>query len=292
MHKDIFEVQDVNKRCLFHNSDGHSTDDCLQLKDILKKLTREGNLTKFINPNFYKKHMWRYNGRARDFKRKIPYKKEYEGRQPEPDNQTNDVVEHWRPVRQPSPVINVISGGDMHVGRNQLPRRKIKQYPTVLSTEPTPEKKRPRTEEVISFSEKDQGEIIGPHDDPVVLNLKIETYLVKRALIDTGSSADILYLSAFKNMDLRHKALQKVAAPLIGFTGDTLSPKGMVQLKVAFGTLSRAVEVMVDFLVVNALSAYNAILNRGSLNRIGAIVSSPYLKIKFHTEHKIREECG
>lgn len=59
------------------------------------------------------------------------------------------------------------------------------------------ERKRPKADEVISFSDKDQGDIVGPHDDPIVLNLKIETHRVKRIMIDTGSSVDILYLSAF-----------------------------------------------------------------------------------------------
>lgn len=80
--------------------------------------------------------------------------------------------------------------------------------------------------------------------------------------------------------------------PLIGFTGDTLRPKGMVQLKVIFRTLSRVVEVMMDFLIVDASSTYNAILGRGTLNKIGVIVSSLYLKIKFYTNHGVREECG
>lgn len=52
--KDLFEVQDNNKRCIYHNSDGHSTGDCLQLKDILQKLAREGKLTEFINPDLSK----------------------------------------------------------------------------------------------------------------------------------------------------------------------------------------------------------------------------------------------
>ena len=85
-------------------------------------------------------------------------------------------------------------------------------------------------------------------------------------MIDTGSSADILYLSAFKKLQLKIESLQKVVAPLIGFTGDTLRPKGLVRLRVIFGTPPKAVEVMVDFLLVDAPSAYNAILGRGTLN--------------------------
>lgn len=107
----------------------------------------------------------------------------------------------------------------------------------MLISDVVPKRKRPRADEVISFSDKDQGDIVGPHDDPIVLNLKIEAHRVKRVLIDTRSSADILYLSAFKKMELKNVAMQKVVAPLIGFTRDTLRPKGLVWLKVTFGTL-------------------------------------------------------
>jgi hypothetical protein len=38
---------------------------------------------------------------------------------------------------------------------------------------------------------------------------------------------------------------------------------------------------MIDFLVVDAPSAYNAILGRGTLNAIGAVVSTSHLMMKF-----------
>lgn len=218
----------------------------------------------------------------------IPYKRA-EGVRGAPERRDNDADGPRLPERPPSPVVNVISGGNVHVVRNQLPRKKVKPYPTILVADITPDRKRPRVEDIISFSEKDLEDIMGPHDDPIVLSLKVETYRVKRILIDTGSSADILYLSAFKKMELQPEMLQKVVAPMIGFTGDTLRPKGMVHLKVTFGAIPKKVDVLVDFLVVDAPSAYNAILGRGTLNRIGAIVSSPHIKIKFYTDHGIGE---
>jgi hypothetical protein len=64
------------------------------------------------------------------------------------------------------------------------------------------EKKRSRPDEIISFSKKDRGDVQGPHDDTIVLSLKINTHRVKRVLVNTGSSADILYLNAFKKWDI------------------------------------------------------------------------------------------
>lgn len=102
-------------------------------------------------------------------------------------------------------------------------------YSTVLNVEQAPKKKRPWSDKVITFSEKNQCEITGSHDDPVVLNLK-------RVLFDTGSSADIHYLSAFKRMRLKNDALHRIISHFINFMRDTLQPRGMVQLKITFGT--------------------------------------------------------
>jgi hypothetical protein len=49
---------------------------------------------------------------------------------------------------------------------------------------------------------------------------------------------------------------------------------------------------MVEFLMVDTSSAYNAILERKTLNTIGVVISPTFLKIKFHTSNDIGEECG
>jgi hypothetical protein len=55
---------------------------------------------------------------------------------------------------------------------------------------------------VISFSDQDFEGIQRPHDDAVVLVLKIGGNRVKRVLVDTESSVDILYKRAFDQMNL------------------------------------------------------------------------------------------
>jgi hypothetical protein len=60
------------------------------------------------------------------------------------------------------------------------------------------EKKRLCSDDIISFSEKDRSDVQGPHDDAIVLSLKINTHRVKRVLVDTGSSTNILYLDVFE----------------------------------------------------------------------------------------------
>ena len=111
-------------------------------------------------------------------------------------------------------------------------------------------------------------------------------------LVDTGSSADILYLTALKSMQYGLADLQPIRTPLVGFTGDTLQAEGRIRMSITFGTPPRRVTSMVDFLVVDVSSAYNAIIGRTTLNAIGAVVSTPHLKIKFHTDSGVGEEKG
>jgi hypothetical protein len=122
------------------------------------------------------------------------------------------------------------------------------------------EKKRLRSDDIISFSEKNRGDVQGPHDDAIVLSLKINTHRVKRVLIDTGSSADILYLDVFKKMGYNVVNLKKVQTPLVGFIGDTLYSEGVIKMRVEIRQSPHLTTMMVKFLMVNIPSAYNVIL--------------------------------
>jgi hypothetical protein len=85
-------------------------------------------------------------------------------------------------------------------------------------------RKRPHPEKTITFSEKDSIGVSLPHDDALVLSLKINTQRVRRILVDTGSSADVMYFYAFTKMGYDHLHLVKVHIPLVGFTGATMVP--------------------------------------------------------------------
>lgn len=115
---------------------------------------------------------------------------------------------------------------------------------------------------------------------------------VSRILIDTGSSADVLYRDTFHKLGLRDSMLSPVRTPLVGFTGDSVHSMGMVTLRVYFGASPCRTDILVDFLVVDAPSAYNAILGRGALNKLGAVVSTAHLMIKFPTKGGTGSEQG
>jgi hypothetical protein len=49
---------------------------------------------------------------------------------------------------------------------------------------------------------------------------------------------------------------------------------------------------MVKFLLVDNPSAHNTIIERAVLNQLGAITSTPHLKMKFPTEDGVSEVRG
>ncbi|GAV65871.1 LOW QUALITY PROTEIN: hypothetical protein CFOL_v3_09385, partial [Cephalotus follicularis] len=114
-------------------------------------------------------------------------------------------------------------------------------------------------EEVISFSDTDYEGVCLLHDDPVVVTLQVKLFTMKRILIDSGSSADILYKHAFDQVRIPADKLRPVKTPLVGFT-EMIHPLGSIDLSVVAGTAPRLTQVQMIFLVVDTLSPYNAIV--------------------------------
>jgi hypothetical protein len=82
-------------------------------------------------------------------------------------------------------------------------------------------------------------------------------------------------------MGLGSKDLIPHKGRLIGFTRDTIIPKGYVDLKVCFGKRSSAKTIPVRFIIVDCPSAYNKIIGRPTLNSLGTIVSTVHFAIKY-----------
>ena len=74
---------------------------------------------------------------------------------------------------------------------------------------------------IIGFSEEDARRLHHPHDDALI--------------VDNGSSADILYYTAFQQMRIDKQRLIPTNAPLVGFGGSRVFPLGAVTLSVIVG---------------------------------------------------------
>ena len=160
----------------------------------------------------------------------------------------------------------------------------------LLVEEPNFELKRARVEIwlVLSFSDKDKVGTIQPHDDALVVTLRIWGYDVKRVMIDQGSGAEIMYLDLYKWLNLKPEDLTAYDSPLVSFDGKVVIPRGQIRLPVQAG-----IEVVeVDFIIVDAYSPYTAIMARPWFHVLGAVFSTMRLKVKYPSGDWIEELVG
>ena len=104
--------------------------------------------------------------------------------------------------------------------------------------------------------------------------------------------ADVLFYDVFSQMHISLERMSRMDTPLVGFTKDAVSVEGVITLPVRAGQSPRWSKIQVNFLVVRASSAYNAIFRCSRLNALQAIVSTYLLNMKFPTRSRVGEVCG
>ena len=129
----------------------------------------------------------------------------------------------------------------------------------------------------IVFFERDARSVRQPHDDLLVIMLRMEEFNIHWVLVDNGSLADIIYLPAFQQMKLSKERIRPFISPLVSFTRDKVIPKGVVKLTIIVGTYPMQVSKEIDFLMVDCPSTYNVILGRPTLNKLKAATLTYYI---------------
>uniref|UniRef100_A0A2N9F1B5 Uncharacterized protein n=1 Tax=Fagus sylvatica TaxID=28930 RepID=A0A2N9F1B5_FAGSY len=198
-----------DKYCRFHRDHGHNTENCYDLKRQIEELIKQGKLQRFIEKG-------QREGRPQG------------ARQQRPPGEA--------PPRPPLGEIHVITGGMAAGGTSRSSRKAYaRQIYNVLVTQKS--NKKPRVEDLpITFTEEDACKVFHPHNDALVVTMEIAGYSTRRVLIDNGSSADIIYLTAFRQMKIDKDKLQPIETPLVGFAGTSIYPLGMVTLQIVAGT--------------------------------------------------------
>ena len=140
----------------------------------------------------------------------------------------------------------------------------------------------------LSFSDEDKVRTIQPHDDALVIMLRIGGYDVKRVMVDQGSGVEVMFPDLYKGQNLKLEDLTAYDSPLISFDGKVVIPKGQTRLPIQVG--SEVVEV--NFIVVEAYSPYTAIVGRPWLHALGAVSSTLHLKVKYLAGDRVEELVG
>ena len=78
----------------------------------------------------------------------------------------------------------------------------------------------------LSFLDEDKVRTIQPHDDALMITLRIGGYDVKRVMVDQGSGAEIMYLDLYKGLNLRLENITTYDSPLVSFDGKVVILRG------------------------------------------------------------------
>ncbi|KAL0312891.1 UNVERIFIED_CONTAM: hypothetical protein Sradi_5688400 [Sesamum radiatum] len=150
----------------------------------------------------------------------------------------------------------------------------------------------PDKRDEISFGSLDLDPSRSQSNDALVISATLSNFWLKKVLVDSGSSADIIFYDAYIQLGIDNAQLLSVNTPLTGFSGEMIEPLGEVTLPLSLGSYPKRSTKLVKFLVVKAPSAYNIILGRPSLNLFRAIASTLHMKLKFPTPEGIGEAVG
>ncbi|KAL5552836.1 hypothetical protein UlMin_040237 [Ulmus minor] len=250
--------RDNTKYCRFHRDTGHTTEECRVLKDEVERLIQRGQLREYVRGA------------------------NQQPRQPA------------QPVARPQPQDNhdlevrTIMGGPATGETN----RARKNYARQSRTDPFPhqvnltghKEKIPRlSDDPIIFTESEARGLWHPHTDAIMVTLRIAGRKVFRILVDNESSTDILFKSTFNRMNLVGVKIEPTASSLSGFTGDSISSEGILNLPVELGSSPCQHIQAVDFVLFDCPSPCNAIIGRPTLNKIRAVTSTYHLLVKFPT---------
>ena len=70
------------------------------------------------------------------------------------------------------------------------------------------------TQPILGFSDEDKIGTIQPHDNTLVVTLRIGGYDVKRVLVDQGSAVEITYPNLYKGLNLKLEDLIAYDSPI------------------------------------------------------------------------------
>ena len=257
-------TRDNTKYCEFHRDYGHRTDNCIQLRREIEYLIQRGYLRRFISPGNQTPSQTQNQNQAPT-------------QQPPPRQTT---TQHQHPLGE----IHVISGGFAGGGESSSARKAhLRSIRSADMGEVQAVSKLPRMDTTITFSDSDLEGCQHPHDDPLVVRAIVANTTVHRVLVDNGSSADIIFASAFDKMGIGREKLEPINTHLHGFSGEKVLPLGSIQLVLTLGEPPCQATTTTKFLIVDAPSAYNMLLGRPSLNAIKAIPSAYHMIVKFPT---------
>ncbi|XP_026435111.1 uncharacterized protein LOC113332820 [Papaver somniferum] len=244
------DKRDKNKYFAHHKDHGHNTDTCHTLAAEVQKMIEEGKLQQYVKKN------------------------------PTQVNTLANTLD-LREIRVSHARVNTTS----IKARENATRLKLRHindwrvsnkvdYASLIGTKTLEEGK---TE--ISFSNADLAGVYQTHNDAIVILALIGMYKVRRVLVDTGSSINVIFSGAYSSMSLREIQVEADDNHIIGFSRETMTAIVRINLPTMVGGRT----VMQYFSLLDFRAPYNAILGRDWIHATKAVISTVHQCFKFIT---------
>ncbi|KAJ8425531.1 hypothetical protein Cgig2_021336 [Carnegiea gigantea] len=118
----------------------------------------------------------------------------------------------YRNMKIVATIIRGIDGKELSAGYRKAQIRKLSQDMAARELKPL-------VGPTMTFGLEDMRPSQTPHNDALVIQLKVATAMVRRILIDTKSLVDIITLECLKKLQYSEKDLKIMEAPAVGFGG-------------------------------------------------------------------------
>ncbi|XP_059627729.1 uncharacterized protein LOC132270566 [Cornus florida] len=172
--KQPLEQRDKSKHCAYHRDYGYSTNDCRSLRLQVENMIARGELADYLMKKEYAKprevYPYKVEGTQVKFIHTIHGRSE--------DDQESEGVYRFRlraahKLRKISSV-NAIASGSINIG----------------------------------FGYGNLSRVQLPHEDPLVISLLVANCMIKRVLIDLGSSANIITKMVFEQLEIPSSSIR------------------------------------------------------------------------------------
>ncbi|KAM2220398.1 hypothetical protein ACFX1S_019612 [Malus domestica] len=235
--------------CCYHEHNGHDSEKCITLRDHIEALAREGKIDQFLI----------HRPRGNRNQRQVNVIYSISGGTPISKSSNMAMKNSERALRSGHQVFHV---EDIRGGKYQ----------------------KPNWDPICFYPEEERG-IISPHNDPLIMEADIANFEVRRILVDTGTSVNIMFAEAFRALNVAEHLLDRSISPLISFSGEIVQPMGIIHLPFTIATGPYTATITTNFLVVDCPMAYNVIFGLTCINALNAMVSTHMFLMKFPTPY-------
>ncbi|KAM2054613.1 hypothetical protein EV2_004293 [Malus domestica] len=248
-HPDYKPTKNTGTFCCYHEHNGHEGKKCITLRDHIEALARERKIDQFLL----------HPPRGNRNQRQVNVIYSISGGTPISKSSNRAMKNSERALRSGHQVFHV---EDIRGGKYQKPNW-----------------------DPICFYPEEERRIIYPHNDPLIVEAHIANFEVRRILVHTRASINIMFAEAFRALNVAEHLLDRSISPLISFSGDIVQPLGSIHLPFTIGTDPYTATITTNFLVVDCPTAYNVIFGRTCINDLKAMVSTHMLLMKFLTPY-------